>query len=366
VFAGLLLLGAVLKEVLILLANGQASLATVGQAIVLLVPWVLVFALPMGMMTAALLVFGRLSADQELTAIRASGISLLALVTPVLLLSLALSGVCALINLHVGPQSRRAYKTLIFGASMARAGALLPEKTFIKDFPGKIIYVGNVKGNELQDILLYKLDDDGKVEFYVRAAEGTLNLDTANRTVTVHLREAWRIGWYEERLAPLYIGELELVEQLSPEARKRKRVTEMTFSELQTELAAMEELLTRSSESPKGSREEMRTRLSEMQKRGGDLTLPLRVQMHREVSFSFACIGFTLVGIPLGIRAHRRETTFGIAMALILVVIYYSFFILGQALETRAEYFPHLIMWVPNFLFQAVGVVLLWRANRGV
>ncbi len=372
VFTFVLLLSNVLKEILGLLVSGQAGFGTIAMAIVLLIPFVLVFALPMGMLTAALLTFGRFSADQELTAVRASGVSLVALISPILLLSVALSGLSAMINMEISPQCRVAYKKLLFEMGVKRLGAFLQEKTYIKDFPGLIVYVDSVDGPNLKDVLIYKLEGE-TVESYIRASEGKLEVDRKSNLIKVQLTDSWRVGLVDlgegkPAPVPVFIGESFYTNSLptGAHAALKPKLTDMTFAQLREELRSMERRITAPVPLQKMPTEALREKLRELVQQRDELTLPIKVQIHRQLSFSFACIGFTLVGIPLGIRAHRRETTVGIGIALILVLVYYSFFILGQSLDTRPEWFPHLILWLPNFIFQAVGAVLLWRANRGM
>src|SRR5258708_39957901 len=96
---------------------------------------------------------------------------------------------------------------------------------------------------------------------------------------------------------------------------KTPKISDMTFGQLQAELRRWEG---RFSQPNSGEMEpdEMRKWAHELQDEKQDLTMPVRVQIHRQVASAFACFGFTLVGIPLGIRAHRRETNAGVAMAL--------------------------------------------------
>ena len=397
VFTFVLLLGSVLKEILVLLVNRQVGLGTLLQALGLLIPFVLVFALPMGMLTATLLVFGRFSADQELTAVRAGGISLISLATPVLLLSVGLSLICGIINLRVAPLYRVAYKALLFRVGLESSTTLLPEDRFVESIPGCIIYVRKRAGDQLRDVKFYQLEGD-QIVMRVSAERGRLVVDQAKMTLKLRLESAIiEVRHKKEKTArpvpgmdPLLSSDTNAVSRreffppvwaLDPGLAQQTNSAILADPEPDTPEWEWHALVqdTFENEPPldlkRASGTSRKPKLSEMtfgqlhaeiqrmEAQSVDAT-PAIVQLHRQVAFSFAPFGFTLIGIPLGIRAHRRETSAGVAMALILVLIYYSFFVIGQSLQTHPQSGPHLILWLPNFIFQAVGAVLLWRANR--
>ncbi len=192
VFTFVLLIGDGLKEILPLLIGGQVRPGVVLEAIGLLIPFFWVYALPMGLLTATLLVFGRFSADQELTAARASGISLLSLVTPVLLLSLFCCGLSAWINLDLGPRSRVAFKELTVRERADLARLQLPERQFIRDIPGYIVYVDKNHGGDLQGVMVFVLQNGTNVTTTIRAPQGRYKVDAQNKKLDLRFVERAR------------------------------------------------------------------------------------------------------------------------------------------------------------------------------
>jgi len=360
VFTFVLLLGTVLKEILTLLINSQARIGTVLEAIGLLIPFVCVYALPMGLLTATLLVFGRFSADQELTAARASGVSLLSLITPVLLLSLLCCGFSAWFNMELGPRSRVAYKNLLFSARADLVNIQLPAGRPIYDFPGFIFLIGENDHGNLKDVRLFALENATNVSYWVHAPRGQVEMNLTNKEIYVRLFEARGLSKYGDVISARDFPSPNLYPTNTAAVRYQPKISDMTFWQLQDKARNLERLNFPTDVDI--SSEELRAQFHEVEK----MIEQYRAEMNRQIAFSFACFGFALVGIPLGIRMHRRETNVGIAIALGLVLVYYSFVVLGESLAARPEFAPHLIFWLPNFIFQAVGVVLLWRANRGI
>ena len=336
VFAFVLLLGNVLKDVLDLLASPRTTAGLFFQALALLIPFVLSFALPIGMLTATLLTFGRLSADQELTAIRAGGISLASAIVPVVALSLVLCGVCFWFIGDLGPRSRVAFKELKDSVFRSQETLSLGEGRYHK--VGSVtLYARKVEGDLLRDVRIFAFTN-GVCYLDLFAPEAELRRDSNQFPSALSLRNFQGLvqmsgGWQgisaEERIEP--------IANFRPPKFDPPKLSQMSMRQLLDERA--------------------KRRAEKL-----DVT-PIDVQIHRQAAFSFACLGFTLVGIPLGIRAHRRETNIGVAMALLLLLLYYSFIIVAQSLDTKPNWYPQYLLWIPNLLFQVVGVFLIRRAD---
>jgi lipopolysaccharide export system permease protein len=366
VFTFVLLVGNVLKDILPLLMSGQVSLVSVVTAVGLLVPFAWVFALPMGMLTATLLVFGRFSADQELTAARASGISLVALINPIIWLSLLLCGVSAMVNMDLGPRCRVAFTNMRFNFTAQMSTALLPEGRFITEHPGLIFYIGKNRQGKLEDIMILMLENETNLTRTVMAPRGQMVVDQVNKSLDVTLFDAKSIEANGTTILSQEFQAPPLDLESQQKAALKPKIDDMTFEQLWSELRDLETRIRLPVSLKNLTPEQLQERKKQFEEQRKDMVTPIVFQIHRQVAFSFACFGFTLLGIPLGIRVHRRETNIGIAIALVLVAVYYSFILVGQALQHRPEFMPYIIVWLPNFLFQAVGAVLLWRANRGV
>ncbi len=361
VFTFVLVIGNVLKEVLGLMVSGQATIGVVLEAVALLVPLVVVYALPMGMLTAVLLVFGRFSADQELTAARAGGVSLISLSAPILLLSLAMCGLSAWANMELAPNSRSAYKGLLVKFAKTFSAAQLPEGRHIA-FKDHIVYIGKKVGAEMRDVLVYKLDQSTNPPATMFARRATIEaLPNGSNVLSLFEFQAVAVQGDQASTTANELFQITYNPADLDKGSDRVSIRNMSFTQLLAERRAIEAKV-------RGQAQELASpeRRQFLETQLAVLTTPVEVVMNRQVAFSFACFGFTLIGIPLGIRVQRRETNIGFAIAIVLVMVYYSLILLGLSLDSHPAWHPQLLLWLPNLLFQGIGATLLWRANRGM
>jgi lipopolysaccharide export system permease protein len=362
VFIFVLLVASVMQELLPLIVRGQATLLIISEAVLLQIPFLFAFALPMAMLTSTILTFERFSGDQELTAARASGVSLISLSTPILVLGLFLCGLSAAINMYIAPQCRVAYNVLRNDMRGALKNFKLPEG--YTDLPGEphyTIYTRRNRGQSLQDVMILQPVNETNSRT-IAATTGYFFVDVTNQHLVLILTNATTHESPSGFSAFVSEGTF-VVSNLTSGAKTNISTTDMTFPQLQDELHRRNIQLgsvtnSATADPAKGKKT--------TQKKLVDFAEPIRIQMHKQLAFSFACFGFTLIGIPLGIRVQRRETKIGVFIALGLMAVYYAIQIIGQSLASHPQFAPHLLMWFPNLMFQAIGAVLLWRANRGI
>lgn len=357
-FVFVLLVGNALRDIVQLLAAGKLSFAVCTKLLLLLIPYVTAYALPLGMLAGTLIAVGRLAADQEITAMKSAGLSLYHIAAPVFLIALMAMVFGVLVNLHYGPKSRLAYKQLLASAISENPLGFIEAKRFIHEFPGYVIYMGAREGQQMQDFWIWELDEHKRVKLFLRAAEGVLDLDRDKNQLILTLKN----GTAEKRsdqspedfisnpVRSLYFGELPIAlsldKILGSRLQRRVRLKEMTFAQLmQQRQQALE------STAGRDPRENHRL-------------MGLQVHVQKNFAMAFSVFSLAVFGIPLAIHVGRKETYANLGLALAIAMVYYFMMIMASWVERAPQWRPDWLVWVPNLLFQAVGFTLLRRSNK--
>jgi lipopolysaccharide export system permease protein len=345
-----LLLANIFQKIFPLLLNHAVSIFVILKLVFLLIPFVLTFTLPWGLLLAVLLVFGRMSREHELTALKSSGLGLAPIIAPVVLLAFVFSGVSFWINASLGPQSSRLLKENL--AELARSDPLsfFTSGRVIDDFPGIRLYVGEREGAQLRDLHIWQIDDQFHVLRSIRADKAEIVPDLANEQIIlkmVHARQEERSGSDPDDPRRVQSGarfeELPFNIPLASffnRLQQHKSFGVLTLGELGHLVFDPLQII-----------------------RTPNMT-PLLTEVQKRISLSLSCFTFVLIGIPLAIQAQRKETSVGLALSLAIVMAYYVIIIVAETLKARTHLMPEVIIWLPNILFEALGFLLILRANR--
>jgi LPS export ABC transporter permease LptF len=339
-----LVLGNIFKQLLDLLVNHDVPLEYIISFIGYILPFSLTFTIPWGFLTAVLLVFGKLSAENELVALRGAGMSIWRLCASLALLALVSTGVCLWINVAVAPRAQEKMKAALFHIATSNPIAMFGSDEVIDEFPGKKIYVEKKEGTLLRNILMYDLDEKGEPVTVVHAREGTLRTDLEGKQqVLLELKDAR----YEQRSAADPDDLMKIRQGIS----MARIVLPISLSELY--------------EKNKRRRGLSQQTLSElMQNSEATQKTAARVEINKRFSFSLASLAFALVGVPLAITAHRKETSIGFFFSLIVAFTYFLFILFADSVRNNARFHPELLIWLPNIVFIGLGAVLFTRLAR--
>ena len=181
-FAFLFMSVNIMRDLLAKLLTGQLPFVTFWHLVALLVPFALSYALPLGMLTGALLTLGRLSSDSEVTAMRAAGLSVPRIARPALILGVLGVALGLRVNFQSMPWAKLQYERQLAAAVQANPLSYIKPKTFIREFPGYVVYIGakdegSRDGAALRDVWIWFLDSQRKVYRFLRAESGRVTYD---------------------------------------------------------------------------------------------------------------------------------------------------------------------------------------------
>lgn len=358
-FVFVMVAGNILSQVSNAIASGRVSGWEGIELVALLIPGVLPYALPLGLLTGVLIAFGRMSSQQELTAMKASGRSLGRIALPALLLAAALALLSAWLNLEVAPGANTEYRRLLVGSAKDNPASVIVPGKLNRQFPGMVIRATERDGELLRDFWLWSVDDRGRLTQTIHAREARLAPAVNERGEGI-----LRVTLTDARLEKRQAGDENFDR---PSSFTAAAITNLEFpaagifkdgENFQRKLRWLttSELLDAADRgwqvAPGASRQE---------KERGQMLAMTQLMAHLAGAFSVFSLAF--LAVPLAVRVGRSETFVNAAVALGVALTYYLLTSMAAYVKDP-DFRPDLLIWIPNLIVVGLAWTLLRRASR--
>ena len=300
-------------------------------------PAIIALSFPMSVLMATLITFGRMGNDLEILAFRASGISVIRLIVPVIFFGLCVSGLTIIFNESIVPKASK-HAEDIFRTYRHSEKPTIQENVNLTEYenglPSRIINVAKIDEGILKTITVAEYEK-GQLARLIRANSGTwlatggwefydgimhnfYDLDSRKVTIIDFKKEFINID----------VNPFDL-------SKRKKTSEELTRAELMKQIKMKESM--------------------------GESTIKDKMDYHMKLSLAFASLIYAILGASIGLRPHRSSSTLGLGISLLIILAYIILMSVGMGLGLSQLIHPLIAAWFPNIVTGISGVYLLTK-----
>lgn len=299
------------------------------------------YILPLAVFISVLWSLGRVSSDNEITAIRATGINIIHLIMPLIILGLIFSLFMIIFNGSIMPKANFEKRKALIDIGIKNPTATLEAGRFIDSFQKYILFVYKIDGNKLTNIRIYEPRGPGKPARTIIAKKGEFISFPDKNIVKLKLIDGTsdepnptNPNIFYKLNFKTYFMNLNIAN--SRQGKVNKKTKHMTIKELKNEID--------------------RANLTGIDPK------PMTIEIHAKISLAFACLVLILVGCPLSMIAKHKLKSVNFGLGLVIFGVYYLLILGANAFaktpNLQTYFAPQLAIWIPNIIFGLLGIIL--------
>ncbi|MEA2103405.1 MAG: LptF/LptG family permease [Candidatus Cloacimonadota bacterium] len=380
-------------DLLNLIITKHLAFITIGEVFGLSLPFMLALSIPMAVLVATIMAFGRLSSDNEITAFKASGINIYAMMRPVIISAIFLSFFMVYFNNHILPNSNYQLKNLLIKIHSRRPASELKPGIFTKLQHYNFYFHDRDENTGLLNQVLIYDRNDRKIPRTIIAKEGKINFYNGGNSLKailydgeIHERSTDNSDSYTAITFKKYkIAIPDLGIKLSRERIAHRGDREMSSQDMQLKIDDLDksrqskivelnkyQSQLKDIESGKNSKSEKEARrlghlIKLRNQRIKSITSDIyryKVEIEKKYSIAFACLVFIMLGAPIGMMTRTHSIGIGFAISTLIFMIYYVSLYGGEELADKMIISPFISMWISNIIFSVIGIFLIVYSVR--